>query len=159
MILSNVNLNVKSDFFKTFIEESQFAHFSSTNKSRLKLNLDSKFSDSEQLFERLSTLVKVLLTQSSKSRSSTLVERILLTLARRLSEFYTFHSESSNLVEYFYLLAQTYKHYFVGKTVKTDYDKKFLRDVFLEMFLLKMMLKEVRKRGGGEWLVWDGSIF
>lgn len=143
MILSNVNLNVKSDFFKSFIEESNFEHFSSSSKSRLKLNLETKFSDSEQLFERLSTLTKILITQNSQSQTSTFTERVILTLAKRISEFYTFHSESSNLVEYFYLVTQIYKNYFVGKKDKADFEKKFLRDIFLEMFLLKMMLKEV----------------
>lgn len=66
-------------------------------------------------------------------------------IAEKLSSFYSFHSENSNLVEYFYLIVQTYKNYLTQdpeKHPKTFLDKKFIRDIYLEIFLLKLTLKQ-----------------
>jgi hypothetical protein len=81
----------------------------------------------------------------SEKRNRTLVERILSDMAERVSTFYTFHSDISSMVEYFYLIIQLFKNYLNPKVKNApviDYDKKLLRDIFVEMFLLKMMIKQ-----------------
>lgn len=111
------------------------------------LNQDPDFGSPDEMTERLETLVKLCVgtIHETQKRNRTLVERILSDMARRLSVFHTFHSGISSMVEYFYLIVQLFKNYLPVKTKAPptmDFDKKLLRDVFVEMFLLKMMLKQ-----------------
>lgn len=158
MVLSNVSPNIKGEFFQEFTKKCRFRYFhfedaaSDANRKRKRpahtvLNQDPEFGTPEEMTERLETLVKLCVgtIHEAQKRNRTLVERILSDMARRVSVFHTFHSGISSMVEYFFLIVQLFKNYLPAKT-KTppalDFDKKLLRDVFVEMFLLKMLLKQ-----------------
>jgi hypothetical protein len=109
--------------------------------------MDPEFFTPDEMVERLSTVVKICVgtMQESEKRNRTLVERILFDMAVKISPFHTFHSTISSMVEYFYLIIQLFKNYLPKKNYGGpgfDFDKKLLRDIFVEMFLLKMMLKQ-----------------
>lgn len=161
VVLSNVSPNIKGEFFQEFTKKQKFRYFhfeetpeeNSSRKSRrrkpghLVLNRDAEFSSSDELVDKLLTLVKLSVGtwQETEKRNRTLVERILSDMAQRVSPFYTFHSNISSMVEYFYLIVQLFKNYLnpkAGSVAPIDYDKKLLRDIFVEMFLLKMLIKQ-----------------
>lgn len=162
MVLSGVSPNIKGEFFQAFTKKCGFRYFhfedahTEANRRRkrpshLVLNQDPEFATSDEMAERLTTLVKLCVgsMQDSTRRSRSLVERLLSDLARKLSEFHTFHSRISSMVEYFYLIVQVFKNYLPARAKaapEVDFDKKLLRDVFVEMFLLKMMLKQQTPR-------------
>ena len=109
--------------------------------------MDAEFSSGEEMVERLTTVIKLCVgtMHESEKRNRTLVERILFDMAQRLSPFFTFHSTISSMVEYFFLIIQLFKNYLnpkPGSPPSIDFDKKLLRDIFVEMFLLKMMIKQ-----------------